>query len=86
MNLHVLPAGMLQTNAYLLVAPERGEAVLIDAPGEVWAEVAPILEKERSRLAVTQGRFTQEHFIEPHRDVLESWLAQNTAQNTVPVA
>ncbi len=42
--------------------------------------------EERSRLAVTQGRFTQEHFIEPHRDVLESWLAQNTAQNTVPVA
>ena len=41
---------------------------------------------ERSRLALTQGRYTQEHFIEPHRDVLESWLAQNTAQNTVPVA
>ncbi len=60
MNLHVLPAGMLQTNAYLLVAPERGEAVLIDAPGEVWAEVAPILEKERSRLAelwITHGHW-----------------------------
>ena len=36
MNLHVLPAGPIQTNAYLLIAPERGEAVLIDAPGEVW--------------------------------------------------
>ena len=42
--------------------------------------------EERSRLAVTQGRFTQEHFIEPHRDVLERWLAQNTAQSAVPVA
>jgi len=31
-NLHVLPAGPIQTNAYLLTAPERGEAVLIDAP------------------------------------------------------
>ena len=42
--------------------------------------------EERSRLALTQGHYAQEHFIEPHRDVLESWLAQNTAQNTVPVA
>ena len=39
MNLHVLPAGPIQTNAYLLTAPERGEAVLIDAPGDVWADV-----------------------------------------------
>lgn len=30
---------------------------------------------ERSRLALTQGRYTQEHFIEPHRDVLERWAA-----------
>lgn len=50
MNLHVLPAGPIQTNAYLLTAPERGEAVLIDAPGDVWAEVAGILEKEKCQL------------------------------------
>lgn len=31
--------------------------------------------EERSRLAVTQGRFTEEHFITPHRDVLERWAA-----------
>jgi glyoxylase-like metal-dependent hydrolase (beta-lactamase superfamily II) len=49
-NLHVLPAGPIQTNAYLLTAPERGEAVLIDAPGDVWADVQPILEKEQCRL------------------------------------
>ena len=60
MNLHVLPAGMLQTNAYLLTAPELGEAVLIDAPGDVWAEVAPILEKEKCRLTelwITHGHW-----------------------------
>ena len=49
-NLHVLPAGPIQTNAYLLTAPERGEAFLIDAPGDVWADVAPILAREKCRL------------------------------------
>jgi glyoxylase-like metal-dependent hydrolase (beta-lactamase superfamily II) len=49
-NLHVLPAGPIQTNAYLLTAPERGEAVLIDAPGGVWAEVGPILAEEKCKL------------------------------------
>lgn len=37
---------------------------------------------ERSELAVTQGRFTEEHFITPHRDVLERWVAGHA----VPVA
>jgi hydroxyacylglutathione hydrolase len=41
---------MIQTNAYLLTAPERGEAVLIDAPGEVWADVKEILAEEKCRL------------------------------------
>ncbi len=50
MKLHVLPAGPIQTNAYLLTAPERGEAVLIDAPGDIWAQVAPILAREKCRL------------------------------------
>lgn len=49
-NLHVLPAGPIQTNAYLLTAPERGEAVLLDAPEGVWAEVAEILREEKCRL------------------------------------
>lgn len=60
MNLHVLPAGPIQTNAYLLTAPERGEAVLIDAPGDVWAEVKPILEAEKCRLTelwITHGHW-----------------------------
>lgn len=49
-NLHVLPAGPIQTNAYLLTSSDRGEAVLIDAPGEVWAKIEPILQKEKCRL------------------------------------
>ena len=35
--------------------------------------------EERSRLAVAQGRFAQEHFIEPHRESLELWSAQFSA-------
>lgn len=51
MNLHVLPAGPIQTNAYLLTAPERGEAILIDAPGGVWTPVSEILSREKCKLA-----------------------------------
>ncbi len=60
MNLHVLPAGPIQTNAYLLTAPELGEAVLIDAPGNVWADVAPILAEEKCKLTelwITHGHW-----------------------------
>ncbi|WP_337840576.1 DUF1852 domain-containing protein [Rheinheimera sp.] len=32
--------------------------------------------EERSRLAVEQGKFAQEHFIKPHSVVLEQWAAQ----------
>ena len=59
-KLHVLPAGPIQTNAYLLTAPERGEAVLIDAPGGIWAEIAPLLARENCRLTelwITHGHF-----------------------------
>lgn len=31
--------------------------------------------EERSKLAVAQGRFAEEHFIKPHRAVLEQWSA-----------
>jgi len=50
MKIHVLPAGPIQTNAYLLTASERGEAVLIDAPGGIWAEIEPILTAEKCKL------------------------------------
>jgi len=37
---------------------------------------------ERSRLAVTQGRYTDEHFMQPHGDVLAAWAAD---LDTAPV-
>ncbi|HXQ79670.1 MAG TPA: MBL fold metallo-hydrolase [Opitutaceae bacterium] len=51
MTVHVLPAGPIQTNAYLLTAPQTGEAVLIDAPEGVWEMARPVLTAERCRLA-----------------------------------
>lgn len=60
MNLYVLPAGPIQTNAYLLLAEERGEAILIDAPGAVWAAVEPILKEHKCRLVelwITHGHW-----------------------------
>jgi hydroxyacylglutathione hydrolase len=59
-NLHVLPAGPIQTNAYLLTDSTHQEAVLIDAPGEVWAQIEPILTKENCRLSelwITHGHW-----------------------------
>jgi hydroxyacylglutathione hydrolase len=60
MKLHVLPAGPIQTNAYLLLSPERAEAILIDAPGDVWAEVTERLADEKCRLTelwITHGHW-----------------------------
>jgi glyoxylase-like metal-dependent hydrolase (beta-lactamase superfamily II) len=60
MKLHVLPAGPIQTNAYLLTAPERGEAILIDAPEGVWADVATVLAQDKCRLVelwITHGHW-----------------------------
>jgi glyoxylase-like metal-dependent hydrolase (beta-lactamase superfamily II) len=60
MHLHVFPAGPIQTNAFLLTDPSRGEAVLIDAPGEVWADVEQVLRKEKCRLTelwITHGHW-----------------------------
>jgi hydroxyacylglutathione hydrolase len=59
-NVHVLPAGPIQTNAYLLTDASTGRAVLIDAPDGVWSQVEPILEKEGCRLTalwVTHGHW-----------------------------
>ncbi len=50
MQIHVLPAGPIETNAFLLTDASRGEAVLIDAPGGIWALVEPILAREKCRL------------------------------------
>ena len=37
--------------------------------------------EERSQLAVTQGKFTEEQFIKPHQAVLEQWAANYGVQN-----
>jgi glyoxylase-like metal-dependent hydrolase (beta-lactamase superfamily II) len=42
-TVHTLPAGPIQTNAYLLIGPAPGPAVLIDAPGGIWGVIEPIL-------------------------------------------
>jgi len=31
--------------------------------------------EERSQLAIQQGKFTEEHFIKPHRNILQQWAA-----------
>ena len=31
--------------------------------------------EERSRLAIEQGKYTEEHFIKPYQDILEQWSA-----------
>lgn len=33
---------------------------------------------ERSQLGVTQGKYTEEHFITPHKDVLHQWAARQS--------
>jgi glyoxylase-like metal-dependent hydrolase (beta-lactamase superfamily II) len=56
----VLPAGPIQTNAYLLTDASTGRAVLVDAPEGVWSQVEPILEKEGCRLTalwITHGHW-----------------------------
>ncbi|MFT4030622.1 MAG: DUF1852 family protein [Protaetiibacter sp.] len=34
---------------------------------------------ERSRLAITQGKYTEEHFMKPHGDALKRWAAADPA-------
>ena len=60
LELVIQPAGLIGTNAYLLLAPARGEAVLIDAPRGVWPLLAPRLERAGCRLVelwLTHGHF-----------------------------
>ncbi|MGN8049113.1 putative oxygenase MesX [Curtobacterium sp. 22159] len=35
--------------------------------------------EERSRLGITQGRYTEEHLVQPHRELLERWAAGHSA-------
>jgi hydroxyacylglutathione hydrolase len=60
MKLYVLPAGPIETNAYLLTSAERGEAILIDAPGDVWPAVERRLASDGVKLTelwITHGHW-----------------------------
>lgn len=46
MKIHVLPSGPIQTIGYLLTDSALGEAVLVDAPGDIVAKIKPVLERE----------------------------------------
>jgi glyoxylase-like metal-dependent hydrolase (beta-lactamase superfamily II) len=59
-KIHVLPAGPLQTNGYLLTDAASGEAVLMDAPQGVTELVLPILARVKVKLTalwLTHGHF-----------------------------
>ncbi len=45
-KIHVLPSGPIQTIGYLLTESSLGEAVLVDAPGDILARIRPLLAKE----------------------------------------
>ncbi|HZZ18353.1 MAG TPA: MBL fold metallo-hydrolase [Opitutaceae bacterium] len=49
-NVHVLPGGPIETNAYLLTEASTGEAILIDAPEGTWDRIEPILKRDGCRL------------------------------------
>jgi hydroxyacylglutathione hydrolase len=59
-RIHPVPAGPLETNAYLLTDANRGEAILVDAPHGVWDEIEPLLQSSGCRLIallITHGHW-----------------------------
>jgi hydroxyacylglutathione hydrolase len=60
MKVHTIPSGLIQTNAYLLTDEASGEAVLIDAPGEIWPKIEPLLAAAGAKLTalwITHGHW-----------------------------
>jgi hydroxyacylglutathione hydrolase len=49
-KIHVLPSGPIETIGYLLTESKTGQAVLVDAPEDVWEKVQPLLAQERCQL------------------------------------
>ena len=60
MQLHILPAGPIETNAYLLTSSRSGDAILIDAPDGIWDQVQPILSGQN--LALRELWLTHGHW------------------------
>ena len=59
-KIHVLPSGPIQTIGYLLTDATLGQAVLIDAPGDILAKIKPVLAKENcvlKELWLTHGHW-----------------------------
>ncbi|MDQ8204509.1 MBL fold metallo-hydrolase [Pelagicoccus sp. SDUM812003] len=59
-KLRAYPTGHIQTNAFLLSDPSRGEAVLIDAPHFAWDEIQTALKEdgcELKALLLTHGHY-----------------------------
>jgi hydroxyacylglutathione hydrolase len=59
-RIHTIPAGPIETNAYLLSDAKRGEALLVDAPHGVWDEIEPLLQQSGCRLVallITHGHW-----------------------------
>jgi hydroxyacylglutathione hydrolase len=50
-NIRVIPAGPIQTNAYLLTEPSLKAAVLVDAPQGVWGPVKDALQADGCALS-----------------------------------
>ena len=79
LKLHLLPAGPIGTNGYLLSDAARREAVLVDAPEGIWGLVAPILAAEGctlSELWLTHGHWDH---MQGAAEVLEATGAKASA-------
>lgn len=67
MEIISLPLPPVQTNAYLIVEPSRGEAVLFDAPLKAMSSIEPHLKKygcKVSALYLTHGHW--DHMLDAH--------------------
>lgn len=67
MEIVALPLPPVQTNAYLLLEPSLGEAVLFDAPLRAMESVTPHLEKHGCKISavyITHGHW--DHILDAH--------------------
>lgn len=68
MKLYAVPAGPIETNAWLLLDKEAGSAVLFDAPPQSYDIIMDILNEENCKLAalfITHGHW--DHMLDTYR-------------------